>query len=151
MLHFSDGQPFTTGGAAFGYRAITGTGETPRLLLQVSIEGILTEAIVDTGAPYLVCNPYLAKHLRLDSAPSLHSVNLTIRGYCIRGELFRLALTLMADEGSDPEIETTPFVPALDESQIWELPTFLGMQGCLERVRFAIDPTKERFYFGTTE
>jgi hypothetical protein len=49
MLHFSDGQPFTTGGAAFGYRAITGTGETPRLLLQVSIEGILTEAIVDTG------------------------------------------------------------------------------------------------------
>ena len=56
----------------------------------------------------------------------------------------------MADEGSDLEIETTAFVPVLDESEIWELPMFLGMQGCLERVRFAIDPTKERFYFGTT-
>ena len=89
MLHFPDRQLFATGLAGFSYRAIAGTGESPRILLQVGIEGILTEAIVDTGAPYLIRNPQLVQQLDLKSVPSLKTINLNVRGYRVRGELLR--------------------------------------------------------------
>ena len=36
-----------------------------------------------------------------------------------------------------------------DAEERWgELPSFLGLMGCLERMRFAVDPLDNTFYFG---
>jgi hypothetical protein len=66
-----------------------------------------------------------------------------------RGRLYRLTLTLLADQGEDVMIQTTAFVPEPEEAEHWgDLPCLLGLYGCLERVRFAVDPRAELFYFG---
>ena len=56
-------------------------------------------------------------------------------------------LTFMADEGEDVTVEATVFIPKIDPA-LWFLPSFIGWTGCLERLRFAIDPLDETFYFG---
>ena len=53
-------------------------------------------------------------------------------------------------EGESLAIDATAFVPALTPRQQWdgELPCVLGLRFCLERMRFAVDPQRELFYFG---
>jgi len=72
-----------------------------------------------------------------------------LRGVFVHGRLSRLTLTLLADAGEDATIQTTAFVPEPDEAEHWgDMPCILGLYGCLERMRFAVDPYTERFYFG---
>lgn len=47
--------------------------------------------------------------------------------------------------------DVTAFVPHLTPGENWPFPTFLGWHCCLERIRFAIDPAEEKFYFGPTD
>ena len=44
--------------------------------------------------------------------------------------------------------EATAFVPELEHGETWPLPSYLGGQGCLDRIRFAVDPGDEVVYFG---
>ena len=60
-----------------------------------------------------------------------------------RGQLYRGLITLLADEGSPLDVEATVFV-----TPDWPGPNFLGYQGLLQRIRFAVDPESNRFYFG---
>jgi hypothetical protein len=71
-LILPDGQPFATGATAYHYRPATAQETTPRLVLEVAIDGIVTQAMVDTGGLYLVCHPGLATQLHLE--PSRRSV-----------------------------------------------------------------------------
>ncbi|OGO28152.1 MAG: hypothetical protein A2W33_03970 [Chloroflexi bacterium RBG_16_52_11] len=72
------------------------------------------------------------------------------RGDKFYGNLFRVDVLLPAFEGISQQFQATVFVPNPDEEAKWgDRPTFLGMQSCLERVRFAIDPSGNRFYFGS--
>ena len=48
-LILPDGQPFTTGATAYQYRPATAQESTPRITLEVAIEGVVTHAMVDTG------------------------------------------------------------------------------------------------------
>jgi hypothetical protein len=67
----------------------------------------------------------------------------------VSGRLYRLSLTLLADEGEDVTIQTTAFLPEREEAEHWgDMPCLLGLHGCLERLRFAVDPRTEHFYFG---
>jgi hypothetical protein len=60
--------------------------------------------------------------------------------------LYRAAVLLIATQGESAELEVTAFVP---DDETWnDEPLFLGFFNCLDRVRFAIDPVAERFYFG---
>jgi hypothetical protein len=34
---------------------------------------------------------------------------------------------------------------------LWDLPNFLGLSGFLERIRFAVDPGSNLFYFGALD
>jgi len=52
-------------------------------------------------------------------------------------------LTLLADEGESFELDTTLFA-----SREWSLGNFIGYAGFLERIRFAVDPSTNDFYFG---
>jgi hypothetical protein len=149
-LAFSTGEPFALGVTGYEYRSATSQETTPRLVLEVAIDGILVEAVVDTGGVYLLCNPYIARRLALAPAAALSGVQtILFRGVLVHGRLYRLSLTLLADEGEDLPIQTTAFVPEPDEAEDWgDMPCLLGLYGCLERLRFAVDPHTERFYFG---
>jgi hypothetical protein len=149
-LTFPTGEPFARGVTGYDYRPATSQETTPRLVLEVAIEGILAEAIVDTGGVYLFCNPEIAHRLALTPAEALSDIRtILFRGVLVSGRLYRLSLTLLADDGEDVTIQTTAFVPEPEEAEHWgDMPCLLGLHGCLERARFAVDPRTEQFYFG---
>lgn len=116
------------------------------LSVQVNNTGLLT-AIVDTGAPWSIFDPELLAFLGINTIHGYYpQEGLIIRGEKYHGMLVRIPITLIADEGEDLTIETTVFVPDADS---WHYPNFLGLEGCLSRIRFAIDPSENVFYFGT--
>ena len=59
------------------------------------------------------------------------------------GSLERFPITLPAEEGDALEIDATLFV-----CEDWHRGNFLGYNGFLERIRFALDPKLAKFYFG---
>ena len=69
--------------------------------------------------------------------------NLSSRLGEIVGHLKRTKITILADDGESVEVNATVFV-----SKLWTGGNFLGYAGLLERVRFAIDPEHNHFYFG---
>lgn len=74
--------------------------------------------------------------------------SLTVRGIKYQGQLYRLPIKFLAAEGESFELEVTAFIPHLEPGQEWLFPSFLGLQGCLEFLRFAVDPGANVFYFG---
>jgi len=61
----------------------------------------------------------------------------------IGGQLLRLPLTFIADEGRSLDLDATFFV-----SREWRGATFLGYVGLLDRLRIALDSPSNLFYFG---
>ena len=145
-LTFPNGAHFATESTAYQYRPATGNETAPLLLLEVEIDGIRTEAGVDTGGVYLCCNPTIARLLSLTPAEALSDIQtMLLRGVLIHGRLYRLSLILLADAGEDVTIGTTAFVPEPEEAEHWgDMPCLLGLHGCLERARFAVDPHTEQ-------
>ncbi|RLC84125.1 MAG: hypothetical protein DRI79_13270 [Chloroflexi bacterium] len=148
MLRFEDGRLFSQGACTFSYRPATEQDTTPRIMIGVQIEGLYTETAVDTGGVYLVCDPEIADLLELDPSSGLGADRLEVRGFKVRGTLHRVSLMLLAQEGQSLELEVTAFLPRLQPGEVWSFPTFMGLMGCLERLRFAVDPTTDTFYFG---
>lgn len=151
-LRFPDGEVFTTSAATYQYRPATPHETTPRVIVDVVIDGIPTEAMVDTGGIYLLCHPQLAHQLNLETADFISgTLSILFRGALVQGRLYRLHVSLPADEGDDVSFEATAFVPQHYEEEQWgDLPSILGFHGCLERIRMATDPVSETFYFGPT-
>lgn len=125
-------------------------GETTssKIVLSVQIDHtVLLTAIVDTGAPWSIFDPEILRFLEINTDQGYYpKEGLNIRGETHHGMLVRIPITLVADEGKDLTIETTVFIPDTDS---WHDPNFLGLEGCLSRIRFAIDPSENLFYFGT--
>jgi predicted aspartyl protease len=100
-----------------------------------------TMALLDTGAEWCVLPPLVASALGVDATEGdpmvLHS-----RFGAAQGGLIRFPVYFHAILGSDLRVEATWFV-----SPDWHGPTVLGWRGCLERMRFALDPAEEQFYF----
>jgi hypothetical protein len=143
LLTFSDGQPFATGAAGYDYLPATETESSVRLILQIELEGVSAAAIV-------VCAPKVARQLNLVPSASLGRIRLLIRGVSIMGHLYRLNVTFLARQGNDLTIDATVFGPDPEWEESWgDLPSFIGLGGCLERMRFAVDPGSDTFYFGT--
>lgn len=149
LLSFHDNQPFATGAVDYWYAPATISDTTSRILLPIKIEGIPVNAILDTGAPYVVCDPELAGLLKLDPTTALGTERLLVRGYWVTGYLYRLDIAFPADQGATLTVVATVFVPDATSRQSWgHWPSFVGLSGCLERMRFAIDPATDTFYFG---
>ncbi len=149
MLMFQDGRSFAQGACNYLYRPVSAGEATPRIIIEVQIEGVQAQAIVDTGGAYLVCDPQIADLLNLDPADALGTDRLNIRGVSVPGFIRRVFLTLLAREGQSIVVEVTAFVPHPEPYLKWDLPSFMGLTGCLERLRFAVDPVTDSFYFGT--
>ena len=144
MLWLESGEVFAVGRVAY---SLFPPGDS-RLIVPIEIAGIEAFAIVDTGAPYLVCNLELAERIGVSGFDNIGSAQLRTHRGQISGGLHRLPLKLIADEGVSVEIDATALVPDPDQLSWRYAPVFLGFVGCLERVRFAVDPREEKFYFG---
>lgn len=123
---------------------------TARMVVEVVIGGKFVSCIVDTGAPWCVLNPRLAQPL-IDSgqAEELRTVTYIVRGYAYNGILFRLAIVLEDQSRASITVDATVFVPTVAPGDVWTHPNFLGLSGFLDRIRFAVDPAENAFYFGT--
>jgi len=119
-----------------------------RLFVYVRIGEAQCSAVVDTGGAFLVVDPDLATRIGLDRKAAIAHERIHIRGFVQRGTIHRLPLTLLATHGEPLTFEATAFVPELEQGETWPLPSYLGWQGCLDRIRFAIDPADEVVYFG---
>jgi len=148
MLLFQDGEPFATGVQPCLFRPATASDASKRLLIEVEIQGQRTLAMVDTGAPYVICDPSIARRIGVDPEAALIKTRLFIRGYWVNGGIHRLDVTLRAAEGEQLTISTTAFVPDLENDQWPGLPCVIGLEGCLEWIRFAVDTVNNNFYFG---
>ena len=120
LLQYQDGEPFASGACPFR-DAFAGRGnEIPKVIVDIEINGIRTEAVVDTGGIYLIVHPDLVD---VDPAEGLLHTHVWLRGHRIDGSL----------PPGDP---------------MWLFPNYLGWHMCLERMRFALDPQDNMFYFG---
>jgi hypothetical protein len=82
-----------TGATSYQYRPATPQENTPRVVLAIAIEGIVTEAIVDTGGVYLLCHPRLARQLDRDASQAVSPViELLFRGVFLQGRLIACSL-----------------------------------------------------------
>jgi hypothetical protein len=99
-------------------------------------------AQLDTGSAFSILDREIAEELTLFDGQG-QPTNLDTRIGRISGRLERTKITILADEGESTEFEATVFV-----SRDWPAGSFLGYAGLLERVRFAVDPQQNFFYFG---
>jgi hypothetical protein len=100
-------------------------------------------ALLDTASEWCVLPHDLTVELGeelelLPAASSLHT-----RFGLLSGTLGRLTIRFPAAEGQSLEVDTTCFA-----SEGWLGPMVVGWKGCLERIRFGLDPSDQFFYFG---
>jgi hypothetical protein len=150
LLQFTGGTLFATGAAPYAYLPVTARESAPRVILSIRLGEIETSAFLDTGGVYLLCAPQLARRLGLDPQDGIPAPPLQLGRGRFEGALHRVGLTFIAAYGEDLSIESTIFVPHAKPGEQWpeDFPCILGMQGCLERLRFAVDPGNDTFYFG---
>ena len=155
MAQFS--QLLISGGFATGvirYRDYyPGQDQAARIVLPVVIAGRWpVPVIADTGAPWCIFNPEMIIDLDFSGAANYApEIVLTVRGIGYPGRLLRMDITLPADEGENFDIDATVFVPLLSSGETWPHPNFIGLDGFLNRIRFAVDPAENAFYFGPME
>ena len=143
-----NGECFAQGACKFSTTLSTQRDTLERIAFFIQVGSQLTEAAVDTGGAYLFCNHQLAEALELDPADALLTEELRVRGRRIPGALHRVFLNLIPDQGEGLQIDVTAFVPLAGSRGEIDMPVYLGFRGCLEWLRFAVDPVAGIFYFG---
>lgn len=100
--------------------------------------------LLDTGSEWVVFSKEFIDDydIEIDDDTNLQKTMFTRFGR-IEGYLNRLLLILIAENGDSLPMEATCFI-----SQDWPGPPVIGWKGCLERIKFAVDPSIEKFYFG---
>jgi hypothetical protein len=150
MLNRLDGSLFATGRASF---LDAEPGKAPRaasIYVRLQPEGLPVEviALLDTGATWTIFDEPIARELGLLEAGDMESEQATLstRFGTFTGQVVRTPVMLPAEEGESLLIDATIFV-----SPEWTFGNFLGYQGFLERLRFAVDPNNQHFFFGSSD
>ena len=115
----------------------------PRILIRLDMEDALVFAVVDTAAPWCVFRPEVNDHLEPSLTRIPGRVVLDTRLGRFQGSLHRGSLRILAEEGQSLDVEATVFV-----TPDWPGPNFLGYQGFLQRIRFAVVPASNTYFFG---
>lgn len=134
MMHYRDHYP--------GYERLA------RIVLPITVAGRMAiRAIVNTGAPWCIIDPAIARRAEIAKGYKSNR-KLMIRGVWYEGEIVRISLGLEAERGKSLDVDATVLVPKLSPGAVWPHPNFIGLDGFLNRVRFAVDPSNNIFYFG---
>ena len=62
--------------------------------IEVEMQGIRTKAVVDTGAPYVICPPRVAREAGFEGIEPLARLTMLIRGMRLEGSLIRLCIRI---------------------------------------------------------
>lgn len=119
---------------------------TARIYVSVRLADLPEDqyVLLDTGAAWSVLSLELAEAAGI-SEETGEPVRLASRFGTHEGFLIRLPITFLAEDGQSLATDGTFFV-----SRDWPSPvTFLGYSGLLDSIRFALDPQKNHFYFGS--
>jgi hypothetical protein len=145
LLFKGDRVPFATGSTRYVESRLDFTGSEARILLYLSLEALSRPvlAVVDTAAPWCIFEPGVGDVLRRRFSPIEVGVALNTRLGTVEGSLYRIPVALPAEQGESLEADATVFL-----SPDWRGPNFIGYQGLLQRIRFAVDPEVNLFYFG---
>jgi hypothetical protein len=139
-------RPFATGVSRYADHDKRGARELEaRIYLEVQpglLEGTVS-AVVDTAAPWCIFSPSVCASLREDFDPVSGDVLLSTRLGTFRGSLYLVPISFPALQGEALDLQAMVFV-----SPDWPGGNFLGYQGLLQRIRFAVDPEANLFYFG---
>jgi hypothetical protein len=101
-------------------------------------------ALLDTASEWCVLPADVAEVVGLSDDPELPQVRLHTRLGTVPGRLGRVGIQLQAEDGEALLFQATCFV-----SHEWPGPMVLGWKGCLERIRFALAPDEDAFYFAS--
>jgi hypothetical protein len=126
LLAYRDGRSFATGAESYVYRPATTQESTNRLILQIDIEGFMTLAALDTGAPYVICAPDVAQEIGLNRDAAIERARILIRGTWVDGGLHEVSVTFPAEEGEPYTLNATAFVPEVESDEWGSLPSFLA-------------------------
>ena len=145
LLFFDDRTPFAAGRAEFVDLPASQQGGTAKIYVRIEPEsfGSPIDAELDTGATWSVLNAEVAEALDLLGG-SGEPLKISTRLGEYPGRLERIRVDILADEGASLTVDATVWV-----SQDWPGGTFVGYRGLLERIRFALDPSDNSFYFGS--
>lgn len=113
---------------------------------QVGAFPYASPALLDTGAEWSVLSTEVFELLGGPECDIGEEAVLSSRFGRIKGNLARVPIRFAAGEGEDLEFIATFFA-----SPDWYGPTVLGWRGCLERMRFALDPARDLFYFSALD
>jgi hypothetical protein len=140
-----DGDRFTCGRATFSDSSPYQPEPTAKVYVKVRF-GNLHESVmaqIDTGAAWSILAPDMAQAVNV-SFENGDSARLNTRLGIKRGRLVKVGFTFVAEAGDPFDTEGTFFV-----SPDWpDGLNFLGYSGCLDSIRFALDPQANYFYFG---
>jgi hypothetical protein len=147
MLRLANDEVFATGVCPYDDHHPKDPPIYSRIVIAIGIGAVSTAAAVDTGGAFLILDPELAGEMPSEFDP-VERHKVYFRGSELWGTLSRCWITLMATAGSSHSVQVTAFIPDWDGVQPWLHPSMLGLSGCLEAFRFAVDPQTNSFYFG---
>ena len=135
---------FTAGRAKYLDRGAQTAEGSAKIFVRIEPEGFGGSVLaqLDTGAAWSVLNAEIAEALGLIGRDG-EQISIGTRDGVVEGRLEDVTLTILAEDGESIVVNARVFV-----SQEWTGQTFLGYMGLLERVRFAVDPQANDFYFG---
>lgn len=138
------GESFTCGQSRFFDQHPRFLEPTAKIFVNIEFPGLTRRflAQIDTGAAYSMLETQIAEELDLFVQEG-HTARIGTRIGIFHGRLVRTPLTLVADEGISLDVDATFFI-----SREWKGATFLGYVGLLDRIRIALDPPANLFYFG---
>ena len=142
-----DGLLFTQGRARYADRHPERPEPSAKIYVRVRFaqSSYAVLAQLDTGAAWSVLPPDIARDVQVEIDSGLPE-QMSTRWGVISGFLVRVPFTLPADEGLSFVSMGTFFI-----SEDWpEGQTFLGYSGLLDSIRFALDPQRNDFYFGSS-
>ena len=145
LLLKRDRFPFATGCVRYFDTDKRYPASEARIVIPLQIASIPKPivAVMDTAAPWCIFEPTVADALVHDYLLLDPRVALSTRFGLVHGSLYRGPITIPAEEADPLDLEATVFL-----SPDWRGPNFIGYQGLLQRIRFAVDPEENLFYFG---
>jgi hypothetical protein len=97
-------------------------------------------ALLDTASHWCVLPPEIAEALGYSAEPT--DLAYLTRFGRLEGRLHLIPVFFVAYDGDTLQVDATWFVAG-----DWTGPAVIGWKGCLERMRFALDPAKDHIYF----
>lgn len=141
------GHRFTTGRSKYVDHHQRWREPTAKIYVRLKISNLDTSffAQLDTGAAWSVLAPDVARTARVPYE-SGDPKKINSRFGTKDGFVLRIPFTLVAEDGESFEADGTFFI-----SPDWpEGLSFLGYSGLLDSIRFALDPQRNHFYFGSS-